>query len=564
MHVSSIAKTRLTLEIHLKISSFVAVLFCLVLSLGARADSAAEILAKMSPEEKVGQLMIWSFSGTDFNPQLKAVLKSYRPGALIVFRRNITTNDQISLLNHQVQQFARGNLKAPLFLMIDQEGGVVSRLKMATPLPSALALGKTGDPGFVSNFAKTKAELLQTLGFNVNLAPVLDISNPAKDSFIGNRTFGDDPALVTELGMAYAKGLSEGGLFPTAKHFPGHGGTLQDSHYMTPKKFSSLEELDKRDLVPFKKFAGAGFPRMIMMAHLSLPSIDSSGVPATYSKVLIQEHLRERLTYSGLVITDDLEMNGAMISKDIGERAVKAVLAGNDMLMLAGSFAHQRRAFRSVLDAVKSGRITEDRLNDSVLRVLEAKAQMSLTPSKPDRQKTTAAIKKLEDFSREIMQKNFKFALQNKSPEWPNVTKATQVLVVGSSFSFFNAFKNKFSGRPRFFHLTPETLESAGTVMSRTNADFIVFYASGATTARWLAQLPTDVRSKILVVNCNHPGEIAGQRKFLDVLNINSYSPESGGWLAEALNADQEVRTPATEEPSSETELPEAKSDDSP
>lgn len=554
MHSSSIAKSRLTLEIHLKISSFVAVIFCLGLSPVTYANSAPEVLAKMSVEQKVGQLMIWSYAGTDLNGQLKTLLKTYQPGALIAFRRNIKTNDQIGALNHQVQRFAKDNLKAPLFLMIDQEGGVVSRLKMATPLPSALALGKTGDPAFVSNYAKTKAELLLTLGFNVNLAPVLDISNPAKDSFIGNRTFGNDPNQVSELGMAYSKGLSEGGVFPTAKHFPGHGGTLQDSHYMTPKKFSSLEELDKRDLVPFKKFASAGFPRMIMMAHLSLPSVDPSGVPATYSRMIIQEQLREKMAFGGLVITDDLEMNGAMISKDIGERAVKAVLAGNDMVMLAGPFGHQKRAFRSVLNAVKSGRIGEDRLNDSVLRVLEVKATLSAPAEKPDRQKTTAALKKLEDFSREVMQKNFKFAIDAKGGEWPKVNKDTRVLVVGSSYGFFSSFKSKFTGRPRFYHLTPETLESAASVMGRTRADFIVFYATGATTARWLSQLPADVRGRTLVVNCNHPGEISGHRKFLDVLHINGHSVESGGWLAEALNAERDVRTPATDAIPEETE----------
>jgi beta-N-acetylhexosaminidase len=548
----SIAKPGLTLEIHLKIFSFVAVVFCLAQGLKVQADiaPAPDILAKMSIEEKVGQLMIWSFHGTEFNPQMKTVLRSYQPGALIAFRRNITTMDEIGRLNNDAQNFAKAHLKAPLFLMIDQEGGMVSRLRMNASMPSALALGRTGDPALIANFAKTKAELLRALGFNVNLAPVLDISNPSKDSFIGNRTFGDDPSLVSEMGMAYARGLSEGGVFPTAKHFPGHGGTLQDSHFMTPKKLSSPEELNRTDLVPFKKFGSTDFPRLVMMAHLSLPSLDPSGVPATYSKILIQEHLRSHLAYGGLVVTDDLEMNGAMISPDIGERAVRAILAGNDMIMLAGSFSHQKRAFRSVLSAVKAGRISEDRLNDSVLRILIAKAHLSPSAAGPDRQKVSDAVKKLKAQAREIMRMNFKFALEGRGGDWPPVTPRTRVLVVGSNYAFFKSFQTKFAGRTRFFHLTPETLANAEIIMGKERADFIVFYATGATTARWISRKPTEMRARTIVVNCNHPGEIADQHKFLDVLNLNSHSPDSGGWLAAALSADQGQRMPAKELPS--------------
>lgn len=548
MHRSSIAKSGLTLEIQLQISSFVA--FFLLLALGpvANAQTPAEILSKMSIEEKIGQMMIWSFSGDSLDISTKEILKKYQPGALIAFRRNITTNDQIARFNSSVQTFAKKNLKAPLFLMIDQEGGVVSRIKMRTPTPSALALGKTGDSALVFAYAKTSAEVLSSLGFNVNLAPVLDISNPAKDSFIGNRTFGNDPQQVSEFGVAYAKGLSTGGVLPTAKHFPGHGDTLQDSHRMTPKKNSTIEDLEKRDLIPFRKFASESFINLIMSAHLSLPSIDPSGLPATYSSLILQDQLRERYAYKGLVITDDLEMSGAMVSSDVGERAIKAILAGNDMIMLAGTHARQKRAYDQVYRAIKAGRLTEERINESVLRILEAKRGLSPSLKLIEPKRLTAAIRKLEEFSKEIMHKNFDIAVREQRASLPQTSVNTRVLVVGSSISFFNSFKNSFPGRARFFHLTPESLDASLSAMNRTKADFVVFYASGSKTARWLEQMPSDIRSKTVVINCNHPGELAEQKSFMAVLNINGHSPESGAWLAETVSS-AERRDPATVAP---------------
>lgn len=535
----------------MQISSFVAVFFLLGLSPVTYAQTSAEILAKMSREEKIGQMMIWSFSGDQLDDSIKEMLKKYQLGALIAFRRNITTNDQIARFNSSVQAFARKNLKAPLFLMIDQEGGVVSRIKMRTPVPSALALAKTGDAAIISAFAKINAEVLISLGFNVNLAPVLDISNPAKDSFIGNRTFGDDPHLVSSFGIAFARGLSEGGILPTAKHFPGHGDTIQDSHRTTPKKVATLEELEKRDLIPFKKFASEPFLNLIMSAHLSLPSIDSSGLPATYSKLLLQGHLRGHYGYKGLLITDDLEMNGAMVSSDIGERAIRAILAGNDMVMLAGTYSRQRRAFERVVKAFKSGRISEDRVNESVLRILEAKKSL-VRSSASHRARMTAAAKRLEQLSKEIMHKNFDLAAKEQRESLPQASNQTKILVVGSSLGFFNSFKKAFAGKTRFFRLTPDSLEQSLSVMDRTRADFIVFYASGAKTARSLSQLPDDVRSKTIVINCNHPGELENQENFKAILHINSPSPESGGWLAQLLST-TESREPAT------SELPETK-----
>lgn len=554
----------------MKISSFVAGIFCLAFGLMSFAEPAKPVVEPPAPaaaapktsvgqldlQQKVGQLMIWTFSGTDFSKTTESILARYQPGALIAFSRNIKSTEQIAKFNAAAQKFASKKMKAPLFLMIDQEGGTVTRVKVSTPLPSALALGHMHNAAFIEDYAKAKAEMLAALGFNVNLSPVLDVSSPSSDSFIANRVFGEDPDEVGELGMAYARGISAAGLIPTAKHFPGHGGQVSDSHKDTPKKNSTWEDLEDRDLIPFVEFSEAKFPRAIMMAHLALPQVDPSGVPATYSQVIIQDHLRNLLAYKGLVITDDLEMGGASISEDIGERAVRAFLAGNDMLMLAGTYKNQRRAFDAVVAAAKSGRISEERLNESVTRILEAKAQLKPSFIRFEEKKTKDLRLKLEALSKEVMQKNFKDAMDSKTSMWPAVTPETRVLVMTSDGRFFRAFKDKFAGKTRFFHLTPDSLFEASTQIANGKNTLAVYYASGSKTAKWLNELTPELRQKVIVVNCNNPGKVDNQQTFLSVLNLNSHSPESGGWLAEALNTPPDMRAPATTSEDNEKEEP--------
>ena len=499
----------------------------------------------MTIEEKVGQTMIWTFAGTSFSAQTQEMLRRYQLGALIAFSRNIKSNSGIAKFNLEAQKFASRKLKAPLMLMIDQEGGTVTRVRVGTPLPSALALGRMQNAQFVENYAQTNAELLTALGFNVNLAPVMDMSNPSSNSFISNRVFGADPEDVTELSLAYAKGLSLGGMIPTAKHFPGHGGMVNDSHVKTAKKLATLEELEKKDLMPFMRYAGQSYPRALMMAHMTLPNIDASGVPATYSSKIIQEILREKYEYKGLVITDDLEMGGASVSPDLGERAVRAFLAGNDMLMLAGHPRNQRKAFEAMVAAVKTGRIPMDRLNESVARILEVKAQLKKPLLQVEEKKSIDIKTKLEALSREIMRKNFKEAVKSKSSQWPAIDSDTQVMVLSSDRRFYASFKRQFKGKTDFRSLSPETLDRAANEIADKRSAMAVFYASGSKTAKWLDQLSPELRAKIIVVNCNNPGKIEDQSGFLDVLSINSHSPEAGGWLADELNLPSDIRTPA-------------------
>lgn len=552
LHGLSIQKSFKTLEALRKIFAFVACFSLFTFQSLTFAETELSTYDKMTLKQKVGQVFIWTYPGTAFSPVTERWLSTYQPGALIVFKRNITSPKQIAQMNQKLQELAARRMKAPLLLMIDQEGGNVVRLRTDAPLPSALALGKMDDPPYIEAFAKTKAEALRSLGFNVNLAPVLDITNPNRDSFIGNRAFGEDPDSVAQVANAYARGISAGGMIPTAKHYPGHGGEVQDSHKTTAKKMSTFEELSESDLIPFKKFSKSEAPRAMMMAHIALPTIDPSGVPTTYSRILIQEHLREKLKFNGLIFTDDLEMGGASIENDIGSRAVRAFLAGNDMLMLAGSPTHQKAAFNAILTAVQDGRICEERLRESVQRILAYKKSLALTPFRYDEKKSKAAIASLDDLSREVMKKNFRLSLTGKTASWPEVQAGTKALVLSADREFSSGFDAAFRGRTKFFLLTPQTLGRAMAEINKPEYAFAVFYASGSQTAHWLSTLNPETRSKMIVVNANHSGEVEKQESFMSVLNINSRDPDSGFALGEALGS-SEFRTPAAA-PTSATE----------
>lgn len=287
------------------------------------------------------------------NHQLKDTLETLYPGAIISFKRNIKTPWQTAELNSMAQEISLKNTNLPLLIMVDQEGGVVSRIKTRPYSPSALSIGFTENPSLAKEAGLATGKVLSLVGFNMNLAPVVDISDPFQTNFIGNRSFGKDPHLVKVMGQKFADGLEDSGVLPTLKHFPGHGGSIKDSHYSLPSKLSSEEELLANDLIPFSHFSKGTFPGAVMVAHISFPNIDSSGLPATFSKVLINNVLRERLGFEGLIITDDIEMHGAKIIPSVGERAVRAIEAGNDMVMIAWTKKIKKAAYNALLNAVK-------------------------------------------------------------------------------------------------------------------------------------------------------------------------------------------------------------------
>lgn len=527
----------------------------------AEADQAkieAE-LGRLSLEQKIGQMFVFGFRGQEMDPPLRRLLAKYKPGSLIVFHRNIRSPEQISTLNQQIQEVSRSHVGLPMLLMVDQEGGTVTRVKTNPSPPSALALGMADDPKLVREAGKITGKIISLLGFNMNLAPVMDLSDPYEGTFIGNRSFGQSPERVKLFGEAYSAGLADAGVIPTSKHFPGHGGVITDSHRSLPHKKDTLEQLETRDLVPFEWFAKFQYPSAIMVAHIAFPSIDPSGVPATFSKMLITEVLRKRTNYPGLVITDDIEMSAAGSIGAVGERAVRAILAGCDQVMVAWTPSNQRLAVTAVREAIASGRISVERVDESVRRILRVK--LALRPpvgNSPSELSSRFAqlAGELRVLTNRVSQENLTKSLRGYSYLEGSAREVREALVFSADPRFYHAVREVWGSGAKLRVLSPGTdPEVTEALASRPNS-LALFYATGSGTVRMVNTLDEATKARLIVVNTTNPGAIYNTNQFLAVVNLNSRNFQSGYWLTEFLRRlppePEDLRGPAAEEGSTE------------
>jgi beta-N-acetylhexosaminidase len=348
------------------------------------------VVERLTIEQKVGQLLLLGFGGTTMDATIGTFLDDMQPGGVALFTRNIHNPEQTLTLVRAVREHdpkvkclgtcpATVPTSLPMFVSVDQEGGSVVRLKRdAVVLPSAMALGAADDPELARRVGRQLGEDLRWWGFNMNLAPVLDVNSNPKNPVIGIRSFGGDPNRVGEIGVGYVEGLSEAGVVAVAKHFPGHGDTDVDSHYAMPVLHHDRARLDEVELRPFARGFAAGLPA-IMTAHIALPEVaEGPEVPATVSAKVLTGVLREDLGWDGLVITDGLEMQGVIDKYGAGEAAVRAVLAGADMVMVLWFPEKKKEVQRALLDAVATGRLPLERVDEAVRRVLEHKARFGL------------------------------------------------------------------------------------------------------------------------------------------------------------------------------------------
>lgn len=329
------------------------------------------LIEGMSDSEKVAQLMVVGFSGTQVNRELEELIGEWHVGAVALFSRNIESPTQTRKLTQGIRGLARG---VPPFVAIDQEGGIVVRLKQGVfILPSAMALGATRSRALAFLGGRALASDLRALGISMNLAPVLDVNSNPANPVIGTRSIGERPELVADLGTWFVRGQEEGGVVTVAKHFPGHGDTQTDSHFDLPQLPHNLERLKKLEFVPFKAAFAAGLDA-VMTAHIALPAVaEAPNLPATLSHRLLTTVLREDLGFSGLILTDGLEMRGIVEGEGIGEAAVKAILAGADMVMVLWSKQDRQQVFDTLKTAYANGTISKARMRASLRRILATK-----------------------------------------------------------------------------------------------------------------------------------------------------------------------------------------------
>lgn len=480
------------------------------------------------------------FMGEKVEDGLAEILASIRPGSIVVFGRNINSARQISNLNIGAQKIAMKVSKLPLLIAVDQEGGNVIRIKTAMPLPSALALGETGDAELVQAAGFNTGKLLKTLGFNMNLAPVLDIANPQAKTFIGTRTFGSDPALVTKMGISFASGLHEAGILATAKHFPGHGGTSEDSHIGTPAREMSLQQMKNHDLAPFggmrRHFE---HPWAVMLAHISYPSIDPSGMPATFSKTIVSDLLRKRMKFDGLVLTDDIEMAGAFAIKDANERAIQAIDAGADMIMIAWNKRLQSKVVEALIQAVQRNRLTEARINASVRRILAYKrlyASRIQAPPSMNELKQAVRNPEFQRIAETTVTLKFKRAAEKLDDEFRAMAAENPVFVFSANQRFYKSFKEKIGTRSsRFYQIGSEGTLNIDKVMRSNPTAVGVFYLSGPRAAQVASRISDDVAKRILIISVEAQGILKNASAFRSIADVYFRHPNLGHLTAEHL-----------------------------
>ena len=330
------------------------------------------LMSSMTMNEKIGQLIVAQVNPTDneYNRRwLKRLIDKYHIGGLLYMEGTLA--EQARLTN-----YAQSVSPIPLMVTLDGEWGLSMRYSDAIGYPRNMVLGATDDDKLMYEYGREVARQCRRVGIHVNFAPVLDVNDNPANPVIGSRSFGEDPELVSRLGIAYAKGLEDGGVLSVAKHFPGHGNSSQDSHKTLPVINKSMSELKVCEFVPFKAYIDAGLSGMLV-AHLHVPAIDPAPIPSTLSEKNVTELLKEEMGFDGLVFTDGLSMKGVTQEDNLG---VKALLAGNHILLGPINVAGEAAAIKS---ALLTGKMDEEIVEEACRKVLCYKYALGINNEQP-------------------------------------------------------------------------------------------------------------------------------------------------------------------------------------
>lgn len=354
-------------------------------------DRISGYLRGMTLEEKVAQLFIIppeSLTGdgscaTSAGEEFREAFRQTPVGGFLYLGPNLISPEQTGTMLENVRAFSYERVHLPAFLCVDEEGGTVARIANSgsfgvRKFEDMGEIGKRGNREEAFEAGSVIGKYLADLGFNVDFAPVADVLTNAENRVVGKRSFGSDPETVTFMAGAVAEGLASRNILSTYKHFPGHGNTEEDTHQGYAGTDRTMEELDQCELVPFRDGIRRGVP-FIMVGHISLPNVTGDDTPASLSPAIVRGLLREKMGYEGIVITDALNMGAIARQYSSEEAAVKALDAGVDMLLAPEDF---KAAYQGVLAAVRDGTLSEERIDESLSRVLKAKITLMETGSR--------------------------------------------------------------------------------------------------------------------------------------------------------------------------------------
>ena len=337
-----------------------------------------------SIRRQIGQLLIGCLPGTTIPAEMRSLAREFGLGGVTLFGRNIEAPEQIAELSHDLQSLA-GDL--PLWVAIDQEGGRVARLRSPfTVWPPVATLGRSGDVALARRFAAAVAAELKAVGITLDYAPVLDIHTNPKNPVIGDRALAEDADTVAKLGAAIVKSLQENGVAACGKHFPGHGDTGVDSHHELPVIEHPPDRIRRVECVPFRAAIEADVAFM-MTAHVLVPAFDEEK-PATLSRRIVYDLLRDELDFNGVILSDDLEMKALAASYSVADAAIGAIEAGCDGVLICRALSEDRgrdvdvqaTALEALVHAVEGERIPYKRLEDALARQRRAKERFLAAP----------------------------------------------------------------------------------------------------------------------------------------------------------------------------------------
>ena len=339
-----------------------------------------QYVAAMTDREKIGQLVMFGFSGTNtVSSEFAKIMADYSVGNVILYGANISRDDKDGGFDRCAKLTADINAHnvtgLPLLISIDVEGGTVTRFRWRTKTLSADTLGSGNDAEAARLQFERIATALYDVGINVDLAPVMDVARDPSKTVLERRIISSDAEVAARIGCACIEGLQTGGCLSVVKHFPGHGATSADSHNTTPVVKKTLAELEAYELVPFARAVAAGADG-IMVAHILYPNVDPDHI-ASQSEVFLTDLLREEMGFEGVVMADDFRMSGLRSQTSLEQAAVRFILAGGDLILCGANHDYQRSILNGLTAAVADGTISEERLNESVFRILTAKMKVS-------------------------------------------------------------------------------------------------------------------------------------------------------------------------------------------
>jgi beta-N-acetylhexosaminidase len=335
------------------------------------SELAQRIVQGMSLDQKLGQMVIVEFYGATPNGDLIQMIQGNRVSGVLIENKNgnAQTRDQLTTLNKAMQ----GQAHIPLFITTDFEGGLVNELRRITgERASEAAIGSTGNPQVAYTAGRNAARDLTSLGLNVNFMPIVDVLTNPNNPGLPDRTFGSDPTLVTNMGRAYLKGLTDGGVIGCLKHFPGLGSASIDPHFSLPHMDRSLDTLNRVDFVPYRTLINEGIVPMVMVTHILNPQLDPN-LPTSLSPNVVTKLVRQQLNFNGVIMSDTLWMGGVSSTYSLAQAAVLAVKAGTDLLLGPRGLSDTQNMILGLHQAVMSGQISMGQINASVQRILEMK-----------------------------------------------------------------------------------------------------------------------------------------------------------------------------------------------